>query len=86
MKLLVLLEIEAHLREVVTLRLDLLLKVRDILGDPVELILVCLGILWNLFAWERKGFLISNGGDADKFAKYCLKSIIIIEITFTLGK
>ena len=48
------LEIEAHLREVVALCLDLLLKVRDILGDPVELILVCLGILWNLFAWERR--------------------------------
>ena len=42
------------LGEVVALRLDLLLEVRDILGDPVELILVCLGILWNLFTWERR--------------------------------
>ena len=70
----VLLQAETHLREVVTLCLDLLLKVRDILGDPVELILVCLGILWNLFAWERNEFIMPTS--------LFSKSIII----FTLWK
>ena len=62
---LVFLEAETHLREVVALRLDLLLEVRDILGDSVELILVCLGILWNLLTWERLGFVLSNEVDAN---------------------
>ena len=47
-------EAETHLGEVIALCLDLLLEVRDILGDPVQLILVCLGILWNLLTWERR--------------------------------
>ena len=48
----VLLQAETHLREVVTLCLDLLLKVRDILGDPVQFILVGLGILGHLLSWK----------------------------------
>ena len=49
----VLLQAETHLREVVTLCLDLLLKVRDILGDPVQFILVGLGILGHLLTLKE---------------------------------
>ena len=61
------LEIKAHLGEVVALCLNLLLKVGDILSDPVELILVCLGILWNLFTWERRCLYFQM--NADKFGE-----------------
>ena len=58
--LFVLLEAETHLREVVALLLDLLLQVGDVLGDPVQLILVCLGIFWNLLTWKRRGSVLKR--------------------------
>ena len=58
--LFVLLEAETHLREVVALLLDLLLQVGDVLGDPVQLILVCLGIFWNLLTWKKRGSVLKE--------------------------
>ena len=58
--LFVLLEAETHLREVVALLLDLLLQVGDVLGDPVQLILVCLGIFWNLLTWKKRGSVLKR--------------------------